>query len=341
PGRATGGNRLGLNAVMGVKMLCISEKEILEVVNLKDIMTAVKNAMLLYERKEFKMPKRMHADYRGNTLLLMPCFTKEKFATKLVSLFPGNAEQDLPVLMGTVILNDGQTGRPLALMNGAKLTALRTGAVGGMAVYSLTPPGIKTVGIVGAGVQGFHQALFACRVRGISRVFVYDALPQRVDHVMQELADFLMGVKIYRAFSVEDLVRESELIITATNAEQPVLPDDTELLRGKHFIGIGSYKPEMREFPAALFKLVDEMYVDTFHAKEESGDLIDPLRNGWIEERQVRTLGQLMLSQEKQAPVPGRTTLFKSVGMALFDLLVADMVYRGAVKKGVGTQVEL
>lgn len=322
-------------------MLCINEKEILEAVTLEELMDAVETALVLYEKKEFKMPLRMHTDYRGNTLLLMPCFTKERFATKLVSLFPGNAGKNFPVLMGTVILNDGETGEPLALLNGAKLTALRTGAVGGVGVRYLTSPGIATLGIVGAGVQGLHQALFACRERDISRIFVFDQNPKTTYSFVLKLVDLLPGVRVHLAGSIEELLNESELIITATNATKPVLPDREELLRGKHFIGIGSYKPDMREFPAALFKLLDEMYVDTEHAVEEAGDLIDPLKKDWIKREQVLTLGKLIINKEKKEAGKESATLFKSVGMALFDLVVADLVYRQAKQKAIGTNIEL
>ena len=322
-------------------MLCINEKEILEAVTLEELMDAVETALLLYEKKEFEMPLRMQTDYRGNTLLLMPCFTENRFAAKLVSLFPGNAGRNLPVLMGTVILNDGETGEPLALLNGAKLTALRTGAVGGVGVRYLTSPGIATLGIVGAGVQGLHQALFACRERDITRVYVYDRDPDISYSFMLKFVELLPGVKIYLAGTIEDLLEESDLIITATNAVQPVLPEREELLRGKHFIGIGSYKPEMREFPEALFTLLDEMYVDTEHAVEEAGDLIEPLKNGWLKREQVSTLGKLVMNNEKKEAGKKGATLFKSVGMALFDLVVADLIYREARQKGIGTSIEL
>lgn len=322
-------------------MLCLNETEISQAAEFEEITAAVESALILYEKREFKMPMRMHADYRGNTLLLMPCFTENRFATKLVSLFPGNVEKNLPVLMGTMILNDGKTGEPLALLNGAKLTALRTGAVGGVGVRYLTSPDVQSLGIVGAGVQGLHQALFACRERPISRVFVFDQLPEKAYSLVQKLVNLLPGVSIYQAGSGEDLLTECELIITATNATEPVIPDNKELLRGKHFIGIGSYKPDMREFPESLFKLLDEIVVDTEHAVEESGDLIDPLKNNWLKKEQVLTLGKSIMSKKKIKPGSGATTLFKSVGMALFDLMVADLIYQKALRKGLGTRIEL
>ncbi len=322
-------------------MLCISEKEILEAVTLKEVSDTVEAALVLYETKEFHMPRRMHLDYEGNSLLLMPCFTREKFSTKLVSVFPGNTERDVPVVIGTMILNDGETGKPLALLDGTKLTALRTGAVGAVAVRHTTPQDIHTLGIVGAGVQGFHQALFACQERKISDIRVFDQVPGKVDHFVKNLVGMVPGVKTHWAGSAEELVMESELIITATNSSRPVLPDKEDLLKNKHFIGIGSYKPDMREFPASLFRLLDRMFVDTDHAAAESGDLIDPLENGWIRRDQVLTLGKLIRREVQGDTGKGTPTLFKSVGMALFDLKVADLIYQKAVAKGLGTRLDL
>jgi len=160
-------------------MLCLNENDILKAVSLEEVMEAVESALLLYEKKEFHMPMRMQVDYEGNTLLLMPAFTPKVFGTKLVSLFPKNTGKNIPVLKGTMILNDGETGEPLALLDAAALTALRTGAVGGVGVKYLTPSNVKALGVVGAGVQGFHQALFATEVRPFSEVFVYDINPAR------------------------------------------------------------------------------------------------------------------------------------------------------------------
>jgi ornithine cyclodeaminase len=322
-------------------MLCLNEKEIAAAVTLDEVMAAIETAALLYEKKEFYMPMRMHADYRDNTLLLMPCFMKERFAVKLVSLFPGNSEKNLPVLMGTLLLNDGDTGAPLALMNAAKLTALRTGAVGGLAVRYLAAPDARSLGVIGAGIQGLHQAMFASRVRNITRVFIYDRLPEKTHAFAHELSTQLPGVAVYPVVSSEELLHETEIIITATNSKEAVLPDREELLAGKHFIGIGSYKPDMKEFPRALFKLLDRVYVDTEHAAEESGDLIEPLKNNLITKDRLITLGKLIMSAGKKTPAKGTTTLFKSVGMALFDLMAADLVYRNAVQKGLGTHIAL
>lgn len=320
-------------------MLCLSEGDILKAVTPEQIVDAVESAMRLYETDEFHMPDRMHIDYNENVLLLMPCFTTGKFSTKLVSVFPGNAQKNVPVVIGTVVLNDGETGEPLALLNGTVLTAVRTGAVGAVGIRHLTPLSLKTLGIVGAGVQGFHQALFASYVRELSDIFVFDIDVQKTLSLIEKLSKQRPGIEVHQVKSVEELLQHSEAVITATTSLHPVLPDKRELLEGKHFIGVGSYRPDMREFPEVLFKLLNRVLIDTRPAAAESGDLVTPLKNGWIKEHQVSTMGKWLKTGEKIKE--GETTLFKSVGMALFDLVVSDLIYQKAEEKGLGTEIIL
>jgi ornithine cyclodeaminase/alanine dehydrogenase-like protein (mu-crystallin family) len=126
-----------------------------------DVIEAVENAMLLYEGDDFRMPPRMHAEVDGNVLLLMPSFINSAFGTKLVSVFPGNIHLRQPVIQGVMLLNDGLTGAPLALMDASVLTGLRTGAVAAAGIRHLSDPAVRTLGIIGAGVQAWYQAIMA------------------------------------------------------------------------------------------------------------------------------------------------------------------------------------
>jgi ornithine cyclodeaminase len=328
-------------------MLCIGEEDINKAVTPAEIIEAVESAFRLYETNHFKMPDRMHIDHEGNTLLLMPAISGESYATKLVSVFPENVEKSLPVVMGTVLLNDSLTGEPLALLNGSTVTALRTGAVGAVGIRYITPETCSRVGIVGTGVQGFNQAFFASFVRNLSHIYVYGRSPRKTETLVMKLKQALTEQKasnmnsttVQPVNSPEELLKDSQAVITATASPGPVLPDDGNLLKGKHFVGIGSFRPTMREFPRSLFTRLKEVYVDTHHAKAESGDLAVPLKEGWIDDKQVFTLGRKIT--EGRGVSPGETTLFKSVGMALFDLTVSDLIYRRSRAKGLGTEIKL
>jgi ornithine cyclodeaminase len=271
----------------------------------------------------------------------MPCFTESSFGTKLVSLFPENLTKNLPILYGTMLLNDGKTGKPIAVLDGSTLTAFRTGAVGGVGIRYTTPEDVTGLGVVGAGVQGFHQILFACAVRDFKKVVVYDRFPEKSEIIVKQLMNIIPKVDIRTVSSSDELLRKSQVIITATNSLKPVLPDQTKVLQGKHFIGIGSYKPNMREFPESLFKLIQNCFIDTEHALEESGDVIDPIKRGWLKEERIRTLGNLIMNPDDYPKIQKQTTLFKSVGMALFDVVISELIYNQARDKGLGTKVKM
>ncbi|RKD27148.1 ornithine cyclodeaminase [Caminicella sporogenes DSM 14501] len=318
-------------------MLYLSKKDIFNLVSFDELIDSIELAFRIYEQKSFQMPDRIHLHYRENTFLYMPCFTEDIIGTKVLTVFPKNTDKNVPVIQGLMLLNDVETGKPIALIDGASLTAFRTGAVGGVGIKHTAKEDCQSVGLVGAGVQGFYQLLFAAKVRDIKKIYIYDIFEDKLISFKEKLLEKLTDVEINIVNNTRELVEKSEIIITTTTSEKPVLPDDEKLLKGKHFIGIGSYKPNMREFPEALFKLLDEVYIDTDFAAEESGDLVIPLEKNWIKREQIKTFGKLL----KDNDIKSDTTLFKSVGMALFDLVVANVIYSKAAEKGVGQKIIL
>lgn len=321
-------------------MIYLGERDMAAAVTLNEVMSAVERAFHLHAAGAYEMPPRIHLDHRDATVLYMPCFVESIFGTKMLTLFPGNAARQRPVIEGLMLLNDAETGAPLALLNGAKLTALRTGGVGGVGVRHTSPAEATTVGLIGAGVQGWHQLIFAAAARKLTRISVFDLDHERLSSFLIRLRQALPQVAIAAAGSPEALLRASEIVITTTNATSPVLPNDPELLRGKHFIGIGSYKPAMREYPEAVYRLVRRVLIDTEHGLHESGDLLLPLEQGWIEPAQTETFGHWLTNEPQGKPAMQETTLFKCVGMALLDLVVAELIYQRALERGVGQPID-
>ena len=320
-------------------MLFISKQDMNTAVSPQEMLDRIEKTLLFYETGDFYMPVRSHLDYGDDTLLLMPCFTKEVFGAKLVSLFPKNADKNLPVINAVMILNDAETGQTLAMLDGSALTAMRTGAVGGVGVRHLAPGEPHGLGLVGAGVQARQQAKFACAAAAITHINVYDRLTDKIPAFAEQLQKDLPDVPVKQVKSPEELLANSRTIITATTSNEPVLPDVEELLAGRRFIGIGSYKPTMREYPESVFRLLDNVFVDTEHALVESGDLIDPLEKGWIDRDRVKTLGSFI--SENGRIEEGQSALFKSVGMALFDVQAAHLIYTKARALNLGVSVDL
>ncbi|MFA5537263.1 MAG: ornithine cyclodeaminase family protein [Bacillota bacterium] len=320
-------------------MLVFNENDIFKAADPDEVLAAVEKAMLIYETDDYLMPPRSHVYHRDNTLLLMPCFNNRGFGTKLVSVFPNNALEGEPVINGIMVLNEGRTGKPLALLNGQALTAIRTGAVGGVSIKHLAKPDSKTLGLIGTGVQGFYQAIFGARASNIERIIVFSRTASKGKAFINRLADHLPRIRLVLAGTMEELLEHSDIVITATTAVDPVLPDDGALLKGKHFVGIGSFKPEMREYPKALYGLLKQVFVDTNYAKIETGDLALPLKENWLRDEQVITLGKWLKAVDRQEL--GDTTFFKSVGMALFDLMTAQLIYQKGLELGLGQKINL
>ncbi len=320
-------------------MLFIQSNEIEELMTRTEAVEAMEEALLIQEKGDFTMPDRTHVYQNENLLLLMPAFTGNYFSTKLVSVFPGNRKLQIPSIQGIVVLNDGKNGEPLALFSGAGITSFRTGAVGGAAFKYLSDDHIQTVGVIGAGVQGLSQALFARSVRNFSKLIIFDRNPENMESMKYGVKKEFPDLQIQFARNADVLIRESECVITTTTATDPVFSDKDELVENKLFIGIGSYKPEMQEFPDAVCRNANAIYYDTAMAKRESGDLLKPLTNGIIEEKDLQSLGSLIQGGSK-VPKSG-ARVFKSVGMALFDLVMATNLYEKAITNQTGIDLNL
>lgn len=276
-------------------------------------------------KADYIMPKRMHLDHKDDTFLLMPCITDEYWSTKLVSFCPENKNIGLPSIHGVLVLTNTKTGEPLALMDGSTITAMRTAAVSAVGIENLAPANSSSLGIVGTGLQGIYQAIFACSVRKIKTIRAFDNSESNLHTFTNKIKDRFPDIEIIHAKDSGEVVSNSEVIITATNSQVPVFDNNQEFFTGKTFVGMGSYKPGCREFPEQLFKQIDQIFIDTPDGKKESGDLIDPVKNNWISEKDIYPISSLLSGEVALSTNP--TKIFKTVGSAVYDLFAAKMIY--------------
>lgn len=325
-------------------MFVLSEFDILNTMTMTKTMDAMEHAFISYKRNHYQLPRRIQiaeGDH-NNTLLLMPSYTKEALCTKLVTVFPQNSTKGKPVTQGLVVLNDVQTGEPLAIFNGAALTALRTGALGGVSIRYLACGDAERVGLIGTGVQGLYQLLAACEARNITSIYLYNRTPSKCESFIEKLKEKLTReVSIFTVDSPRELVENSDIIIAATTSFEPVFPNDAAIVRDKHIIGVGSYQPMMQEFPQSVYESIDYLFIDTLDAIHETGDIITPLEKGWLQKNQVIPFSEVVSGFRKVHREKGATTAFKSVGMALFDAFVAQALYEEAKTRGIGQIINL
>lgn len=321
-------------------MLYLNGNEIMQAITLDEVMKAVADAYILFDKGTCYIPDRAFYAHGGNKMIYMPCFAPDALITKILSFFPENYKKGKPTLDGVVLWKDPDSGEILSIMDAKKITALRTAAAGGLAVRYLSNPDSKTLGIVGTGMQGLHLAMFASTVRKIEHIYLYDTYRKEADSFANEL-EAMLGRRIPCTLckDASELLKNSEIVITATTSPQPVLPDDASLLADKCFVGVGSYSPSMREYPAAIWSVVDTVYVDLEYAMEESGDLSQPMQEGLIGQERVKKISTI-LDGPVLPSAKGKSNFFKTVGMSLVDLTTAAAIYKNARAKGIGQTVQ-
>ncbi|KKB38241.1 ornithine cyclodeaminase family protein [Bacillus thermotolerans] len=321
-------------------MLILSQESVDQAVSLTDVMDAVELAYRLYDEEQFHMDARTHMSCDENTLLLMPCAASDSIGTKIVTVFPNNETH--PVTQGLMLLTDRTTGEAKALLNGTYLTGLRTGALGGLAARYLSPRSASSLGLIGTGVQGFYQLLAISEVRPIEHIYLFNRTKERAATFKQEIQSRLpTHVNIHVADSPEQVTRHSDIIVTATTSETPVLPNERHMYNSKTIIAVGSFQPHMRELPDELFKQADYLFIDTLDAMQETGDVITPIKNQWIHKSQCIPFSSIVAGHVSVSASKDRPMIFKSTGMALFDVIAAQTIYEKAVRQGAGQTISL
>jgi ornithine cyclodeaminase/alanine dehydrogenase len=273
----------------------------------------------------------------------MPAYIKSLGAlgAKVVTVFKDNvAKHNQPTVLGTIILLDEDTGFPLALMDGGFLTAMRTGAVSGVATKYMARPEARVAVIFGTGVQAFTQVWAVHEARPLARLFAYSVDSVELRKSFAEKVTSRIGVPVELVDTPAAAVAESDIVILATSASNPVV-DGGWFRPGSHINGIGSHAPKMRELDTLTVRKSRIVCDLTSACKAEAGDLIIPAEAGeWNWDKVAGDLGEVIAGK-----IPGRTspeeiTLFKSVGLAVQDMSAARVVYDQAVESGIGTEFQ-
>lgn len=287
---------------------------------------------------------RLAAPNDAGVTLVMPARVDGEsgsLAVKVVSVFDRNPAAGLARIQATVIVLDPATGRPLALLEGATLTAIRTAAASGAATDLLAAPGVETLAVLGAGVQARSHIEAMCAVRPISSIKIFGPTPANVDALIDDMSGQVDGgPEMSRAATAADAVRGADILCATTTSATPVF-DDTDLKPGAHVNAVGSYTPRAREVSGATvarsWVVVDERAA----AWTEAGDLIMARDEGLIDADHVQAdLGELVLDPERRPTDPDQPTLFKSVGVAVQDAVAAAAVLEEAKRLGLGTIVD-
>ena len=271
------------------------------------------------------VPVRGSLAVDGNTTLTMPAYIHGSpvSVVKVVSVYPGNPARDLPAVLGQVLVLDAQTGESLALIDGASLTALRTGAASGLATDLLSLPEAHILAVIGAGKQARTQVEAICAVRPIDQIRVFS--PNHAAAFADELHQ-RYGIEVTAAANAHEALSGAQIVAAATTSRSPVV-HLADIAPGVHINGVGSFRPDMQEIAAevvARAKLVVDHRASVWH---EAGDLIIPRDQGLISEASVHAeIGEIAAGLRPGREFADEITFFKSVGNAVQDAAVARLV---------------
>jgi ornithine cyclodeaminase/alanine dehydrogenase-like protein (mu-crystallin family) len=331
-----------------MRMLMLSGEDVRRAVPMASAIEAVAAAFAELADGQAALPLRTRVDMptADGLALFMPAYLAGSGALglKALTLFARNPTvRSLPSIAALVLLFDAGDGRPLALMDGGYLTALRTGAASGLATRLLARDGARGLALFGAGAQALAQVWAVCEARPIERVWLVNRTREHAERLADALRSFGPPIPggIQIAADAASALAEADVVCCATSSPTPLFADDA-IRAGTHINGIGAFLPTMQEVPVATVARARVVVDQRAAAWAEAGDLIIPREQGLIKEGHVvAELGEVVLGR-----VPGRTdageiTLFKSVGLAVQDVAVARVAYKRARALGLGSEFDL
>lgn len=326
-------------------MLVLSASDVQRALPMVETIAAMKQAYAALSAGRAEMPLRLRLPVppHDGVSLVMPAFVQgetDALAVKVVSLFAGNGARGLPLIHAAVLALEADTGRPLALLQGGALTAIRTGAGAGAAADLLARPDCRVGALFGAGVQGRTQLEAMCAVRPLQTVWIYDPNPERAAALIGEMAgQGAIPADLRAAASPQQAVADADIIAAATTARTPVFAA-ADLKPGAHVSAVGSYTPDMQEIPAATIARALVVVDSRSACLAETGDPIQPIAAGLFTTAHIHAeLGEIVLGLKPGRTSDSQVTYFKSVGVAVQDAAAAQLALANARKMGLGQQV--
>ncbi len=325
-------------------MLILTHSQVREMLTMRECMEVVGEALADLARGEGVQPLRsgfLRPDRQG-VMAWMPgsLAAGRPFGIKVLSVVDDPGELGVDSHQGGVLIFNPATGAPLALLEAGAITAVRTAAVSALATDRLARRDASILAILGAGAQAASHIEAMLEVRPIARVRVWSR-DQRKAQVFADERAARHGLQVDAAADVAEAVSGADIVCTTTSASEPVFFGHM-MADGMHVNAVGASIPSWRELDTEAVRR-SKLFTDRRESLEnEAGEYIRALETGAIGGGHLQAeLGEVLIGNH-----PGRTsdaeiTLFRSLGLAVEDVAAGWLVYRNALERGVGTQVDL
>jgi len=322
----------------------LTEQQVQSLLPMGDLIAAMESALARFSAGEVLQPVRTVLTVGPSRAYfgLMPAYVPNpgSLGAKLVTVFSGNAAKQLPSHLATILLLDPETGALQALMDGRYITEARTAAVSAVSARFLAKADASTMAIIGSGVQARSHLEAFSEVRALKDVRIWSPQPRSRERFVSDMSGHVAAA-IRATATAEEAVRGADLIVLATSSSTPVL-DAGWVLPGAHVVSVGACRPDQREMDPELTARA-RVYVDSRAAAlVESGDVVLGISEGRFTVSHIQgELGEVVLGRVKGRTADDQVTIFKSLGMAVEDVVAADLVFRRAAETGAGTELTL
>ena len=322
----------------------LTEQQVHSLLPISDLIAAMESALAKFSSGEVLQPVRSVLTVGPTKAYfgLMPAYVPSpgSLGAKVVTVFGENHKKQLPSHLATILLLDPETGSLVALMDGRYITEARTAAVSAVSARFLARANAGRLAILGSGVQARSHLEALQHVRQLTDVRIWSPRPQSRQQFVDDMSPRI-PVPLVATASAEAAVRDADLIVLATSSTTPVV-ENAWVASGAHVMCVGACRPDQREMAPELVSR-GRLYVDSKKAALiESGDVVMNIAAGHFDASHVRgEIGELVLGRVTGRTADSEVTLFKSLGMAVEDVVAADLVFRRASETGAGTELTL
>ena len=310
---------------------------------MRQAIDAMERAFITLSSNECHIPMRVVTRLPDEDLLMLykPAYVEKdrKVTVKFITQRERTVIPGIPAIQGIVMIIDSVTGEIISVMDGDYITALRTGAASGLATRLFAVKDARTMALFGCGAQGKTQVEAVLCERPVRKIIVFEKDRDRARRFIDEMQGESSAEMVY----CEDIsaLKEADIICTATNATAPLFRRE-DVREGVHINAIGSFQPHMQELDPRLIRDA-RLFLDSKEpCLKESGDLIKPIREGIISESHIAgEIGDFLLNRIKGRESGDQITVFKSVGVAIQDYVVATDIFNRSLEEGFGIDINL
>ena len=318
--------------------LLLKQSEIENLITMKEVVDAVEIAFKAFAERDVQMPPKDYLFFHEGDLRIMPCYVRstEEAGVKCVNVHPKNPQNhNIPTVMAIIELIDPETGFPLAVMDGTWVTDMRTGAAAGVATKYLARPDSETLGIIGAGKQACTQLMALNEVMNIKKAKVYCRTCSTRTNFAKTASE-LYGFDVEAVDSVEEAVRDVDVVVTTTPSRKPVIKAEW-ISPGTHINAMGADAPTKQELETRLL-LKSKIVIDSWDQASHSGEINVPVSQKVLKQKDIHAkIGEVIIGK-KTGREDDEITVFDSTGLAVQDVVTAGLIYKRAHEQNIGTE---